>query len=48
MPSSLMQQLTLDRNLITPVIEHGSRYLAVFEKEEQTFSRKVLCQVLYL
>ena len=48
MSSSLMQQLTLDRNLIAPVIEHGSRYLAVFEKEEQTFSRKVLCQVLYL
>lgn len=47
-PPPLMQQLTLGGRLIAPVIEHGSQYLVLLEKGEETVSRKVLCEVLYV
>lgn len=47
-PPPLLEQLKVGGRLIAPVMERGVQYLVLYEKHEASFSREVLCEVLYV
>ena len=47
-PPPLLEQLKVGGRLIAPLIERGVQYLVLHEKRETGFTRKVLCEVLYI
>ncbi len=47
-PPPLIEQLRIGGRLIAPVIELGTQYLVLLEKDKQKISQKKICEVLYV
>jgi protein-L-isoaspartate(D-aspartate) O-methyltransferase len=47
-PPPLIAQLGRDGKLIAPVTEHGTQFLMLLEKVDDTLQKTVLCEVLYM
>jgi len=47
-PPPLLAQLKVQGRLIAPSAEHGVQNLVLYEKRETSFTREVLCEVLYV